>query len=82
MSKGKLKSKGFADLYPGDTLELDGLSDRFNGKVFIGGVRHVIKAGDWVTELGIGLSDEWYIQENPNGRKPCKFGLGASHKRA
>lgn len=66
MIQGTAVFKGVSGLIPGDILELKGLSKRFNGKVFISGIRHIIEEGDWMIEARIGLSEEWYAETTPN----------------
>ena len=58
--QGSVKHEGFADVQPGQTVELAGLGDRFNGTAYIGGVRHEIGDGTWFTTLELGLSPRWF----------------------
>ena len=58
--RGRLKIKGSPDVNAGDTIELKGLGQRFNGKVFTSGVRHELQEGIWTTQLQFGLSPEWF----------------------
>ena len=57
---GRAKFTGFPDIKPGDTIDLQGLGNRFNGKSFISGVRHDIAGGDWDTQVQLGLSPDWF----------------------
>lgn len=61
--RGRVKIKGSPLVKPGDTIALKGLGNRFNGLVFITGVRHEHGDGVWVTQLQIGLSPEWFHQQ-------------------
>lgn len=63
--KGRAKFQGFANVYPGDLVNLDGLNDRFNGKVFISGVRQEITVRNWETEVKFGLDEDWFIDQMP-----------------
>ena len=78
---GRVKFTGFADIKPGNTLDLQGLGARFNGKSFVSGIRHDIGGGDWVTQAQIGLNPEWFaasegIQDYPSaGLVPAIQGL-------
>jgi uncharacterized protein involved in type VI secretion and phage assembly len=51
---------------PGDTINLEGFSEQFNGSVFISAVEHIIEGGEYTTELGLGLSPNWYADEKPD----------------
>lgn len=59
--KGRVKTIGFKDLKPGDTIEFAGFGDRFNGKAFISSVIHSFTAqSSWYTEIHFGLDQEWF----------------------
>ncbi len=60
--RGRAKFQGFADLKPGMTLELKGVGDRFNGKVFVSGIRHQINTANWTTDAQFGFSGEWFYK--------------------
>ncbi len=53
--------EGF-DIRPGETVELAGLGDRFNGTAYVTGVRHEITEGSWYTYVQFGLSPDWYAK--------------------
>lgn len=62
--KGSVKTIGFKDLKPGDTLELAGFGDRFNGKAFIASVVHTFTSETtWYTEIHFGLDQEWFYRK-------------------
>src|SRR6266567_1171123 len=61
--RGKVSFQGNATPKPGQVVELSGLGARFNGKAFISSVTHRIEHGEWVTELGFGLSPRWFVEE-------------------
>jgi len=61
--RGRVSFDGFAGVKPGDLVELKGISDRFNGKVFVSAVRHDLSNGGWVTAIQFGLSPEWFSEE-------------------
>lgn len=73
--QGKVMFRGEADVLPGDLLQISGLSDRFNGKVFVGGITHTIEGGNWTTEASIGLSENWYVEETPGIESSPSSGL-------
>lgn len=58
--RGHAKCQGFAGVKPGDVVELQGVGDRFNGKVFVAGVRHQIDKENWVTDIEFGYDPKWF----------------------
>jgi Rhs element Vgr protein len=60
--RGELHCQGSALLKPGVLLEVEGVGERFNGKVYVSRVRHSIAKGDWVSQVGFGMSAQWFAQ--------------------
>lgn len=60
--RGELQCQGSALLKPGVLLEVEGVGERFNGKVYVSRVRHSIAKGDWVSQVGFGMSAQWFAQ--------------------
>lgn len=58
--RGVLSFQGNASAVPGKLINIVGMGDRFDGKAFISGVRHDLSNGNWITEVEIGLSPEWF----------------------
>jgi len=58
--RGRVRFCGSALAVPGKLVELDGVGARFNGKAYVGAVRHEIRQGEWTTEVDLGLSSEWF----------------------
>lgn len=58
--RGRARFGGYAGVNPGDCINIGGVGDRFNGKVFVSGVRHEIVNGAWKTDVQFGLSDELF----------------------
>lgn len=80
--RGRVKCQGFPDVLPGNFIKLNGVGERFNGPVFVSGVKHLYKEGDWTTEISFGLSSEWFAETvNPyhphtaTGMMPAPQGL-------
>lgn len=79
--RGRAKIKGSPDTKPGDTIELKGLGSRFNGEVYVSGVRHEYVEGIWSTHLQFGISPEWFhhkpelIETPAAGMMPAVQGL-------
>ncbi len=61
-TRGRIKFQGIAEAKPARTLMLDGVGDRFNGKVFISAVRHQIANGNWVVDAAFGINPEWHSE--------------------
>ena len=79
---GRVRIQGFADVGPGDVLELAGVGDRFNGKALVSGVRHQIDAKNWETDVSFGLpAHRWgtvtadVVEKPANGLLPAMPGL-------
>lgn len=59
--RGTVVFQGNAQAVPGKTLELAGLGARFNGDAFIASVGHTLADGNWLTEVGFGLSPQGFV---------------------
>jgi uncharacterized protein involved in type VI secretion and phage assembly len=46
-----------------DLINIGGGGDRFNGKVFVSGVRHEIANGGWNTDVQFGISNELFARK-------------------
>ncbi len=73
--RGKITIHGFNGVLPGDTINLDGFSDQFNGAVFVSSVEHVIEDGEYTTVLGLGISPNWFSEDKPDIFAPPASGL-------
>ncbi|SFD73785.1 Rhs element Vgr protein [Chitinophaga sp. CF118] len=79
--RGRAKIKGSPAAKPGDTIELKGLGNRFNGNVYVSGVRHEFADGIWSTHIQFGISPEWFhhkedlIETPAAGMMPAVHGL-------
>lgn len=72
---GSIKFRGVSEVNPGTMLELAGLSKKFNGNAFVGGVEHKIEGGEWTTEAKLGLTDDWYFETVNNVDVPLASGM-------
>lgn len=62
--RGRVRFRGYGgQLNPGDLINIGGVGDRFNGKVFVSGVRHEIVNGSWTTDVQFGLSNELFTRQ-------------------
>jgi len=62
-SKGRVRFEGVADIYPGDSINLQNVGARHSGKVFVTAVKHEIQEGSWFTEAQFGLPHCWFGDE-------------------
>ena len=60
--RGRAKFQGFAGVLPGNIMELTGIGERFEGKVYVSGVRHTVANGNWETDVQFGLSTELFAE--------------------
>lgn len=72
--QGELKIQGTNLLDPGVYITLASLGDRFNGDYLVSGVMHDISDGNWMTDVTVGLSDQWFTEE-PDVVAPPAAGL-------
>jgi Rhs element Vgr protein len=63
---GRAKCQGFAEIEPGNMVELKGVGDRFNGNAFVSAVRQHICPQNWETDIQFGFSSEWFSERQPN----------------
>jgi Rhs element Vgr protein len=68
---GQVSFQGSALAKTGTMLSVKGVGDRFNGNVFVSGVHHSIKEGDWTTEVDFGLQAGWHAQQRPSAFAPA-----------
>ncbi len=62
--RGRVRFRGYGgELNPGDMINIGGVGDRFNGAVFVSGVRHEIVNGIWTTDVQFGLSNELFSKQ-------------------
>ena len=61
-TRGRVKFQGFADAMPGKLVEINGIGERFEGKMYISGVRHSVSGGNWETDVQLGLSPELFAE--------------------
>lgn len=61
-TRGRVKFQGFADAMPGKLIEITGIGERFEGKIYISGVQHSVSGGNWETDVQLGLSPELFAE--------------------
>lgn len=65
MSKinGLIKCEGIGTVNPGDVVTLSGVGDRYNGQVFVTGIRHDFDtAQGWKTHIQFGHTEPWFAE--------------------
>ena len=61
---GRAKCEGIATVNPGDLVQLAGVGARYNGNVFVTGLRHEFDlVQGWKTHLQFGSVDKWFADE-------------------
>ena len=60
--RGRAKFQGFAGVLPGKVIEVTGIGERFEGKMYVSGVRHRLTNGNWETDVQFGLSPELFAE--------------------
>lgn len=60
--RGRAKFQGFASVMPGNIIEIAGIGERFEGKMYVSGVRHSVSGGNWETDVQFGLSTELFAE--------------------
>jgi Rhs element Vgr protein len=79
--KGRVSCQGFSDLAVGDTIELLGFGDHYNGKVFVSGFRHSILGKNWEIDIQFGMCEDWFsnrediVDSQASGLVPAVNGL-------
>jgi len=73
--QGTVKFLGNSDVKLGGMIKISGVSKKFNGKAYIGGISHTIEDGSWITEVRMGLSNEWYQETALNVKSAEASGI-------
>lgn len=60
--RGRAKFMGIASLLPDQLLEVQGIGERFQGTLYVSGIRHQFAQGSWHTDAQLGLSAEPFAQ--------------------
>jgi len=57
-ARGRVRFQGLTAVKTGSVLQLSRFSERFNGKVYVTGLRHEFSSGNWTTDAEFGLPRE------------------------
>lgn len=60
--RGRAKFQGFAGVMPDKIIEISGIGERFEGKLYVSGIRHSFAKGDWHTDVQLGLNTELFAE--------------------
>lgn len=60
--RGRVTTDGTAAVKPGQMIQLNGVGERFEGKLFVTGLRQQISGGNWESIFQFGLNPEWFAQ--------------------
>ncbi|AGA79808.1 type VI secretion system tip protein VgrG [Echinicola vietnamensis] len=77
-TRGRIKFQGIPEVKPGANLLLEGVGDRFNGKVFVSGICHQISEGNWTVDAQFGFDPTWFAESESNIHTPPASGLTAA----
>jgi Rhs element Vgr protein len=69
--RGTAKFQGFAGIAPGNMLEITGIGQRFEGKLYVSGIRHSVAGGNWETDVQFGLKPELFAETYNLRRLPA-----------
>jgi Rhs element Vgr protein len=72
--RGRMSFPGSAEAKVGCLIELKGVGDRFNGTVYVTGLVHTVRDGNWVTEVEFGMPARWFA-ENRDLEAPPASGM-------
>ncbi len=61
--KGRVRISGYADVHPGDMIQLARIGERFNGKTIVSGVNHTINKDGWHTNLQFGVDNTAFARK-------------------
>lgn len=74
MSKvnGRVKCEGIATVNPGDMVTLSGVGERYNGNVFVTGIRQDFDTVQgWKTHIQFGNVEKWLVEEHHISAPPA-----------
>jgi Rhs element Vgr protein len=60
--RGRARCQGFAGVMPDKIVEISGIGERFQGKMYVSAVRHSVADGNWETDVQFGLTPELFAQ--------------------
>lgn len=73
--RGRLQFQGNAETKLNDFLELEKTGKFFDGKAYVTGINHTIEGGNWLTEVEVGMPENWFIQQRDTLQAPSASAL-------
>ncbi len=61
-TQGRVKFQGIPGVKPNTLIKLEGVGDRFNGKVYVSAIRHQITEGNWTVDAQFGINPTWFSE--------------------
>lgn len=77
--RGRMQLSGNAAIKPDQIIQLEGVGDRFGGRVYISGLRHEIREGSWMTDVQFGIDSTWFSELYPISEVPASGLFPAVH---
>jgi Rhs element Vgr protein len=60
--RGRARFQGFAGVTAGSLIEVGGIGERYEGRLYVSGVRQILANGNWETDVQFGLSTEPFAE--------------------
>lgn len=60
--RGRARFQGMAEVMPGNVIEITGIGERYQGLLYVSGVRHSVAGGNWETDVQFGLCPELFAE--------------------
>ncbi|WP_047258576.1 type VI secretion system tip protein VgrG [Chromobacterium subtsugae] len=72
--RGRLRCAGTPLAVPGVLVKVNGLGERFSGKILVSAVEHSLGEGEWYTDIEFGLDPDWHMMRD-DVQAPAAAGL-------
>ncbi|MGB0948872.1 MAG: type VI secretion system tip protein VgrG [Marinirhabdus sp.] len=76
-TRGRISFQGIVAAKPDTIIQLEGVGDRFSGKIYISAVRHEITDGNWVAHAEFGINPTWFSETYDISQLPASGMLPA-----
>jgi len=63
---GTIQVNGMSEVKPDTRIKIKNIGKSYDGEWYISRVSHDIREGHWITELTIGMPNEWFAEVKPN----------------
>ncbi len=75
LMRGKIKFAGHAAAVPNSCVEIKGMGARYNGMMYVSGVRHHLIDTGWETEVTIGMGHDSFAEAHSDIARPAAGGM-------